>query len=206
MINSESNSKRAGVRARRPLHRTGRLHRDGRGGDGTARPLGGVYRGGVAGLVAGAGSARAAGVARHDAGGGSDIGRRTWRHHLLRQSTPIDGLSWPGAVGALQWRHAMPVRHYKGWERHRTANADRGRLELPVSGQDQPRPAAASGSVVQGNPRHRVEAQSGCADSYRTLAQVGKPPTVVTAAIARELSGFVWVTAKQATPMRAWTG
>lgn len=33
---------------------------------------------------------------------------------------------------------------------------------------------------------------------YRTLARAGKPPTVITAAIARELSGFIWAIAKQA--------
>jgi transposase len=33
---------------------------------------------------------------------------------------------------------------------------------------------------------------------YRRLAQTGKPPTVVTTAIARELSGFVWAIARQA--------
>jgi transposase len=33
---------------------------------------------------------------------------------------------------------------------------------------------------------------------YRRLAQTGKPPTVVTTAIARELSGFVWAIAQQA--------
>lgn len=38
---------------------------------------------------------------------------------------------------------------------------------------------------------------------YRKLAQAGKPATVVTAAIARELSGFVWAIAKQATPTGA---
>ena len=35
---------------------------------------------------------------------------------------------------------------------------------------------------------------------YRKLARVGKPPTVVTAAIARELSGFVWAIANLALP------
>ena len=34
---------------------------------------------------------------------------------------------------------------------------------------------------------------------YRKLARAGKPPTVVTAAIARELAGFVWAIAKQST-------
>jgi transposase len=38
---------------------------------------------------------------------------------------------------------------------------------------------------------------------YRKLAQAGKPATVVTAAIARELSGFVWAIAKQAAPTGA---
>jgi hypothetical protein len=32
---------------------------------------------------------------------------------------------------------------------------------------------------------------------------MGKPPTVVTAAIARELAGFVWAIAKQAQPSHA---
>jgi hypothetical protein len=36
---------------------------------------------------------------------------------------------------------------------------------------------------------------------YRKLARAGKPPTVVTAAIARELTGFVWAIAKQSQPM-----
>ena len=35
---------------------------------------------------------------------------------------------------------------------------------------------------------------------YRKLARAGKPPTVVTAAIARELAGFVWAIARQAQP------
>ena len=35
---------------------------------------------------------------------------------------------------------------------------------------------------------------------YRKLTQAGKPATVVTAAVARELSGFVWAVARQAMP------
>jgi transposase len=34
---------------------------------------------------------------------------------------------------------------------------------------------------------------------YRKLARTGKPPNVVTTAIARELAGFVWVIARQVT-------
>jgi hypothetical protein len=34
---------------------------------------------------------------------------------------------------------------------------------------------------------------------YRKLARAGKPANVVTAAIARELAGFVWAIARQVT-------
>ena len=34
---------------------------------------------------------------------------------------------------------------------------------------------------------------------YRKLARTGKPANVVTAAIARELAGFLWVIARQVT-------
>jgi hypothetical protein len=37
---------------------------------------------------------------------------------------------------------------------------------------------------------------------YRKLARSGKPANVVTAAIARELAGFVWAIARQ-VPVRA---
>ena len=47
------------------------------------------------------------------------------------------------------------------------------------------------------------KAQERLCRRYRKLAQAGKPPTVVTAAIARELSGFVWAIAKQVPPARA---
>src|SRR6516162_8349285 len=45
------------------------------------------------------------------------------------------------------------------------------------------------------------KAQERLCRRYRKLARAGKPPTVVTAAIARELSGFVWAIAQLARPM-----
>jgi len=42
------------------------------------------------------------------------------------------------------------------------------------------------------------KAQERLCRRYRKLNRAGKPPTVITAAIARELSGFVWAIAKQA--------
>ena len=44
------------------------------------------------------------------------------------------------------------------------------------------------------------KAQERLCRRYRKLARARKPPTVVTAAIARELAGFVWAIAKQAQP------
>jgi transposase len=35
---------------------------------------------------------------------------------------------------------------------------------------------------------------------YRKLANAGKPPTMVIAAIVRELAGFVWAIARQVQP------
>jgi transposase len=43
------------------------------------------------------------------------------------------------------------------------------------------------------------KAQERLCRRYRKLARAGKLPTVITAAIARELSGFVWAIAQQAT-------
>ncbi len=47
------------------------------------------------------------------------------------------------------------------------------------------------------------KAQERLCRRYRKLTRAGKPPSVVTAAIARELAGFVWAIAKQAQPTGA---
>src|SRR3984957_7326363 len=44
------------------------------------------------------------------------------------------------------------------------------------------------------------KAQERLCRRYRKLARAGKQPTVITAAIARELSGFIWAIAKQVQP------
>ncbi len=45
------------------------------------------------------------------------------------------------------------------------------------------------------------KAQEPLCRRYRKLARAGKPPTVVTAAIARELAGFVWAIATEMKPV-----
>jgi len=47
------------------------------------------------------------------------------------------------------------------------------------------------------------KAQERLCRRYRKLARAGKAPTVVTAAIARELAGFVWAIARQAQSIGA---
>ena len=47
------------------------------------------------------------------------------------------------------------------------------------------------------------KAQERLCRRYRKLARAGKPANVVTAAIARELAGFVWAIARQAQPSAA---
>jgi transposase len=47
------------------------------------------------------------------------------------------------------------------------------------------------------------KAQERLCRRYRKLARAGKPANAVTAAIARELAGFVWAIAKQAQPSAA---
>ena len=61
--------------------------------------------------------------------------------------------------------------------------------ELRLRQEEQPRPIREIAWKAQ--PRL-------CA-RYRRLARTGKPANVVTAAIARELAGFVWAIARQVT-------
>jgi len=47
------------------------------------------------------------------------------------------------------------------------------------------------------------KAQVGLCARYRRLAAAGKPKVVVTTAIAREMVGFIWATARIAQPALA---
>ena len=59
------------------------------------------------------------------------------------------------------------------------------------------------GITKAGNGAARRMLIEAVAGGNRKLARAGKPPTVVTAAIARELAGFVWAIARQAQPIGA---
>jgi len=72
-------------------------------------------------------------------------------------------------------------------------------MELPFSRSAQPRVAAAAGEPARLIRDIAWKGQVRLCARYRRLARTGKPATVVTSAIARELSGFVWAIARQVT-------
>jgi transposase len=61
----------------------------------------------------------------------------------LRQSPPIDGLPRSGPIGAVDRREGSACRPHPGRQQTRPAGADRGRLELSLSG---PRQSPMAGS------------------------------------------------------------
>ena len=140
----------------------------------------------------------AASAARHGDGGGNDIGGGTWRHHPLCQTKPAHGVSRPGSIRAFQWQHAASGRDYQGRQRCGATSADRGGLELSVPGPDQPRATPAAGELAKPIRDTAWKAHERLCRRYRKLIRAGKLPTVATAAIARELAGFVWAIAQQA--------
>ena len=66
----------------------------------------------------------------------------------------------------------------------------------------QPRVAAPGGGAVLVDPGDRPEREATVA-RYSKLAHSGKPANVVTAAIARELAGFIWAIARRVRRRRA---
>jgi transposase len=62
---------------------------------------------------------------------------------------------------------------------------------------DQPRAVITAGTSGQADPHIAERLGNGCAAAIAALAPAGKLPTVITAAIARELAGFIWAIAKQ---------
>jgi transposase len=109
--------------------------------------------------------------------------RRTGRPLALRQPTPADGLSRSGAVRVFQ---GASVR--RGGLCYRfPARVSR---ELLLRQEEQPKPIREIA----------WKAQLRLCARYRKLARTGKPANVVTAAIARELTGFIWAIARRVPP------
>ena len=67
-----------------------------------------------------------------------NIDRRTGRSRALRQSAPADGLSRIGAIGAFERCERQTRQPHQGRQQRRPPTADRGGLDLPLPGPDQP--------------------------------------------------------------------
>src|SRR5277367_3111856 len=128
-----------------------------------------------------------------------ELGRRVGRPRALCQSTPADGLSRAGAVRAFERCQHQARRPHQSRRRRGAAAVNRGGVVLPLPGSDQPRLAAAPGRPAQADPRHCLEGTSAAVRALSQNRRTGKPANVVTAAIARELAGFVWAIARQVT-------
>jgi hypothetical protein len=114
---------------------------------------------------------------------------------------PAHGVSRPGSLRTFQRQHAASGWHHQGWEWCGAADAG---SRLPGATGSWPGSAASSCCDRRAWPnRSATSAQERLCRRYRKLARMGKLPTVVTAAIARELAGFVWAIAKQAHPVGA---
>jgi hypothetical protein len=109
-------------------------------------------RGDAAELDAGPRRGGAADNARHGAGQCGDADRRTGRSLALRQSAPAHGLSRAGAVRTFQRCQRQTWRHHQGRQRSGPPVVDRGGVELPFPGPDQPQAAAAAGEATQADP------------------------------------------------------
>ena len=123
-------------------------------------------------------------------------GQRHWRWNLATSpASPNRASSW--RISA--WFHpSIPVRQhaasgrdYQGRQRCGASSGDRGGLELSHLCPDQPRATPAAGEPGQTDPRHRLKAQERLCRRYRKLIRAGSRRWC-TAAIARELAGFVW--------------
>jgi hypothetical protein len=73
-------------------------------------------------------------------------------------------------------------------------------LVLPFPGPGQPRVAPSAGGAARPIREIAWKARLRLCARYRRPSRGGKPANVVTAAIARELAGFIWAIARRVPP------
>jgi len=125
----------------------------------------------------------------------------TGRPLALRQSAPTHGVSWAGAIGAFERGEHQTRWPHQGRQQRGPSAADRGGLDLSLSGSGEPRVAAPTREHPKPIREIAWKAQLRLCARSRKLARSGKPATIVTAAIARELAGFVWAIARRLSPV-----
>ena len=120
---------------------------------------------------------------------------------ITRFANPRQFMAYLGLVPSEHSSGTRDARaDHQGGQWRGAAHVDRGGMELPVSSTYRSRLPSAPRKVEQADPRHSLEGPEQLCRRYRKLAHAGKLKTVITAAIARELSGFVWAIAKQTRP------
>src|SRR3954447_16685206 len=102
--------------------------------------------------------------------------------------------SWNSLSSILGWTCTTPGRPYQGGQRRMLIEAAWSyRFSARISREQllrQERLAKPIRDIAW-------KAQERLCRRYRAFARAGKRPTVITAAIARELAGFIWAIAKQ---------
>ena len=98
---------------------------------------------------------------------GGHLRGRDRRCAPLRDPASADGLSRPGALGALDWRAGPARSHHQGRQSTSSKGADRGRLDLPLPSSPEPAFASQTGEPADSRPGDRLE---GSAASMRALS------------------------------------
>jgi hypothetical protein len=154
-------------------------------------------RGGRPGRLVCAAAVRLAGrpagrLPRDHQAGRADVGRRGGRLAPVRPRQPVHGVLWAGPKRVFQRQHCPP------WPAHKAGNAHlRAQLvESAWSYQHRPGVGVEIGRRQQGLPPEVVArawaAQQRLCARFRALAARKHTKSIVAAAIARELAGFLW--------------
>jgi hypothetical protein len=115
---------------------------------------------------------------------------------LARFANPRQLAAHLGLVPSEHLRGERQTRQpHRGRQEPRPPAADAGgwSYRFPLG---QPRVAAPGGGAALADPGDRPVREATVA-RYSKLAHSGKPANVVTAAIARELAGFIWAMARR---------
>src|SRR5262249_12697170 len=98
----------------------------------------------------------------------------------------------PCAIGAVNGRERHSRMHHQGRQSSRAAHTRRSGMELSTSASGRQQKAEKTRGCVEDRPRDCLEGTDAAGARYRKLTRKGKLSTVVTTALARELSAFIW--------------
>jgi len=125
--------------------------------------------------------------------GGADIDQRGLRLAALRAGQCVHGLHRPGALGVLQRREDQPGPHHPVGQTCTCAPSSASRPGPTSTGRRSAWSCAGARRASRPETVARAWApQARLCGKFRRLAQRKNSKNVVTAAVARELCGFLW--------------